>query len=173
MPTKPLLAFTTARFHCRDFVSDDSANAIASGFFADTASFEQALLWQTRRPRVNFQLTVVETATKQLIGTAGVLIESTSGGDAELVLNLSQGSRGRYAVAFEIGFGLINWAFDALSLTQLTAFISSDQTAAQKLARYANFSRIVKESEPNIQTWRLSHGTWAEHAEKLWKNHGT
>jgi RimJ/RimL family protein N-acetyltransferase len=173
MLTKPLIAFTTARFHCRDFVPEDSSNAIDLRLFGDAEEFEQILQWQASRPRVNFQLAILDSNTKQLIGTAGVLMEGTNGGDATLDLNLAQNSRGRYAVAFEIGYSLINWAFDALSLTQLTVFISSDQITVKKLAQYAKFSRVDKESETNTEKWRLSYGTWAEHAEQLWKNHGT
>jgi hypothetical protein len=172
MLTKPLEAFTTARFQCRDFVPDDCSNAVGLKVVRDTAEFAQVLQWQASRPRVNFQLAIVDVNTEQLIGTAGVLIEGTSGGDAKLVLHLAHGSQGRYAVAFEIGYGLIQWAFDALSLTQLTTFISSEQTTAKKLAAYAKFSHINKESETNLEIWRLSYGTWTEHAEKIWKNHG-
>jgi RimJ/RimL family protein N-acetyltransferase len=173
MRTKPLVAFTTARFQCRDFVPEDRANAINLNIFSEPPEFEQILQWQTSRPRVNFQLAVFEAGTEMLVGTAGVLMEGRSGGDAELILNLAYTSRGKYAVAFEIGYGLINWAFDALSLTQISVHISEKQTTSQKLAQYAKFSRVAKESETNMQIWRLSYGTWADHAEKLWKNHGT
>ncbi len=172
MLTKPLIAFTTARFQCRDFVSDESAFAISIGIFEDQGEFEQVLQWQAKRPRENFQLAIIESATAKLIGTAGVLMEGKGGGDAKLVLNLAQSTQGRYAVAFEIGYGVLNWAFDALSLTQISVHISENQSTAQKLARYAKFSHVDKDSESSMQIWHLSYGTWAEHTGKLWKNHG-
>lgn len=173
MLTKPLLAFTTARFQCRDFVPTESSQAIDLRITRSAAEFEKILEWQTNRPRVNFQFAIFDINTEQLMGTAGLLMEGTSGGDANLVLNLAASSQGRYAAAFEIGYALINWAFDALSLTQITVQISSEQTVAKKLLQYAKFSHVNHESELSQQIWRLSYGTWAEQSEKLWKHHGT
>jgi hypothetical protein len=166
MLTKPLVAFTTERFQCRDFVADDCQTSIDLKLVAGLEQFEKILQSQTQRPRVNFQLAIVDSVTEEIVGTTGVLMEGMPGGGAELIMNLSNTTRGRYAVAFEIGYGLINWAFDALSLTQLTVAISATQETAKKLVRYAGFSSTD-------QGWHLSYDTWAEHAEKLWKNHGT
>jgi hypothetical protein len=165
MLTKPLVAFTTARFQCRDFVAADCLTSIDLELVSDIEQFEKILRSQTERPRLNFQLTIVDSTTQEIIGTTGVLMEDMRGGSAKLIMNLSKASRGRYAVAFEIGYGLINWAFEALSLTQLAVVLSNSQETAKKLVQYAGFSSTDQE-------WRLSYSSWAEHAEKLWKNHG-
>jgi RimJ/RimL family protein N-acetyltransferase len=167
------IGFITARFQCRDFVSEDATNAISLKIFRDATEFSKILQWQTNRPRQNYQLAVIDIATQELIGTAGVLMEGTGGGDAKLILNLAQSSQGRYAAAFEIGYGLISWAFDSLSLTQLSVFIPSENSVSEKLAQYAKFSPVKSKSDANLQVWSLSYGTWADHAENLWKNHGT
>jgi hypothetical protein len=166
MLTKPLIAFTTARFQCRDFVTDDCQLSIDLKLVTGPEQFETILQSQVQRPRVNFQLAIIDSVTQEIVGTTGVLMEGMQGGAATLAMNLSNTTRGRYAVAFEIGYGLINWAFDALSLAQLTVDLSTTQETAKKLVRYAGFSSTN-------QGWQLSYGTWAEHAAKLWKNHGT
>jgi hypothetical protein len=165
MHSKPLLAFTTARFQCRDFVIEDCQKSIDLKLVAGIEPFEKILRSQNERPRVNFHLAIIDNASKEIVGTAGVLMEGMQGGSANLFLKLRDATRGRYAVAFEIGHGLINWAFDALSLTQLIVVLSNSQETAKKLVQYAGFSPIE-------EGWRLSYVTWTEHAEKLWKNHG-
>jgi hypothetical protein len=165
MPSKPLIAFTTTRFQCRDFVAADCQTSIDLELVSGKEQFEKILQSQDVRPRLNFQFAIIDSAAQKIIGTAGVLLEGMQGGDAKLIMNLSNANRGRYAAAFETGYGLINWAFDALSLTQLTVVLSNSQETAKKLVQYAGFSSTDQE-------WRLSYGSWAEHAEKLWKNHG-
>jgi hypothetical protein len=165
MHSKPLLAFTTARFQCSDFVIEDCQTAIDLKLVAGIEPFERILQSQNERPRVNFHLAIFDNASKKIVGTAGVQMEGMQGGGAKLFMHLSDATRGRYAAAFEIGYGLINWGFDSLSLTQLTVVLSNSQETAKKLVQYAGFS-------PTEQGWRLSYGTWTEHAEKLWKIHG-
>jgi hypothetical protein len=166
MLTKPLVAFTTARFLCRDFIADECQTSIDLKLVNGLEQFEKILQSQAQRPRVNFQLVIIDSVTQEIVGTTGVLMEGMQGGAAKLSMNLSSTTRGRYAAAFEIGYGVINWAFDALSLAQLTVDLSTTQETAKKLVRYAGFSSTD-------QTWQLSYDTWEEHAAKLWKNHGT
>jgi RimJ/RimL family protein N-acetyltransferase len=173
MPTKPLLAFSTSRFQCRDFVPDDELSAIALRLFRDLAAFEENLQSQKARPRVNFQFAIIDKTSNQLIGTAGLLIAANLGGDGNLIFNLCHSARGRYAVAFEVGYALISWAFEALSLTRITISPPNAQITGQKLARYAGFTQSGATLNDDVANWTLSCGDWEERDQKLWKNHGT
>jgi hypothetical protein len=152
----------TSRFECRDFIASDEQHAIVAQIVASAPEFQQILRWQAARPRVNYQLAVVDASTASLVGTAGVLMEGYSGGNARFLLNLAQASRGRYAVAFEIGYAMIDWAFDALSVNQLNLELAGIDDLGKRLARYAGF----------IETdagWTLSYGGWIERREQLEK----
>jgi hypothetical protein len=155
-------SIVTSRFECRDFIASDAQLAIATKIIANAADFQKTLQWQEVRPRVNYQLAVVDCATSSLVGTAGVLMEGYGGGNARFLLNLAQASRGRYAVAFEIGYAMIDWAFDALSVNQLSLELAGIDDLGKRLARYAGF----------IETdagWALSYGGWTERREQLEK----
>jgi RimJ/RimL family protein N-acetyltransferase len=155
-----MISIVSARFECRDFTpSDEIGNEELDNF----------LQWQKVRPRLNYQLAIVEKSSQTIVGSTGVLTQGLYGGKAQFLLNLSQPVRGRYAVAFEIGYAMLEWSFEALSLNELQIQIRPSDKTSERLARYAGFTQIKTSPTEEISTWTLDYGQWEERATKFRK----
>jgi RimJ/RimL family protein N-acetyltransferase len=148
----------SARFECRDFTPTDDIGSDELNTF---------LRWQKERPRLNYQLAIIEKNTQKVVGSAGILTQGLYGGKAQLILNLYQSVRGRYAVAFEIGYAILEWSFEALSLNELQVRILHSDKTSERLAQYAGFIQTKTSPTEDISTWTLSYGQWEERATKF------
>jgi RimJ/RimL family protein N-acetyltransferase len=149
---------TSARFECRDFTPNDEI---------DSDELNNFLNCQRERPRLNYQLAIVEKSSRKIVGITGVLTQGLYGGKALFVLHLNEAIRGRYAVAFEIGYAILEWSFEALSLNELQVRILHSDKTSERLAQYAGFIQTKTSPTEDISTWTLSYGQWEERATKF------
>jgi RimJ/RimL family protein N-acetyltransferase len=145
----------TNRFELRDFLA------------SDILFTSQHPIWQAARPRINYQLGVFKRTDQTPVGSAGIMMEGCRSGDAALELLLTKENRGKYAYAYEIGFALIDWAFDTLSLNNLIIENTNRVVSVDRLAAKAGFTRVKNDRSPDTPRWLLSFGQWEDTAAKL------
>jgi [ribosomal protein S5]-alanine N-acetyltransferase len=147
--------FRTHRFELRDFLP------------TDLLFTNQYAVWQAERPRKNYKLGVFNRGDQAVIGSAGIMMKRCKSGDATLELTLTEENKGKYAYAYEIGFALIEWGFEALSLNNLIIENSGQLVVVDRLAARAGFIQVANNSSPNEPRWVLSFGQWEGLASKL------
>ncbi|UBF24339.1 GNAT family N-acetyltransferase [Kovacikia minuta CCNUW1] len=124
----------TKRFILRDFVQKDEPAFLAyhaDPRYAEFCSpeevspdfthklFQRFMQWATEVPRCNYQLAIVDRCDRELIGCAGLRLDSDAAGQAELGIELAPQYWGRYAYAIEIGKALIDFGFRDLGLEEI------------------------------------------------------
>ena len=164
----------TERFLLRDFAEADRAAFLAyqadpraHAFYGpDEASpdhasrlFETFRAWASERPRLNYQLAIVQRAEPYtLIGCCGLRSGGAEPGEAELGVELAPDHWGRYGYAVEVGRALLGFGFETVGLSAITGSTVSANGRVQRLAEW--FGAEVESVRPGAE-WMASH-EWTE-----------
>ena len=164
----------TKRFLLRDFAEADRAAFLAyqadpraRAFYGpDEASpehtvslFEAFRAWASERPRLNYQLAIVQRAESHaLIGCCGLRRSGAESGEAELGVELAPDYWGRYGYAVEVGRALLGFGFERLGLDAISGSTVSANDRVQRLAEW--FGAEVESVHPGA-AWMASH-EWTE-----------
>lgn len=164
----------TKRFLLRDFAEADRAAFLAyqadprvhTFYGPDEASpehttslFEAFRAWASERPRLNYQLAIVQRAKPHaLIGCCGLRRSGSEPGEAELGVELAPDYWGRYGYAVEVGRALLGFGFERLGLDAISGSTVSANDRVQRLAEW--FGAEVESVHPGA-SWMASH-EWTE-----------
>ncbi len=163
----------TKRFLLRDFVELDRSPFLAyqadprSQIFCQpsTASLEHAThlfqtfqTWASERPRLNYQLAIVQREPYTLIGCCGLRGRGCDPGEMKLGIELAPTCWGRYAYAIEVGRALLDFGFRELQLDIISGSTVSANTRIAKLAEWIGAE--VVDSRPGA-AWMSDRG-WSE-----------
>jgi [ribosomal protein S5]-alanine N-acetyltransferase len=166
------MELTTERLLLRDFTEDDRAAFLAYQSDPRFLEFhgpgdwgpEQAsglldlfLRWQAERPRLNYQLAIVERATSTVIGCGGVRSSGFERGVAELGLELASANWGR-GLATEAARALLDLAFRGLGLR---AIVATSVTQNRRVARLVEKLGFQPTGTPSGPDWLRSRG-WSQ-----------
>jgi RimJ/RimL family protein N-acetyltransferase len=144
------MEIVTRRLLLRDFVAldrasflDYQANARSQTFYEPsdahpaqtTRLFKTFLSWADERPRLNYQLAIVQQqAPEALVGCCGLRGAQCPDGEMALGIELAPNYWGRYAYAIEVGRALLDFGFQELKLAVISG---STVSANQRIARLA------------------------------------
>lgn len=164
----------TGRFTLRDFVEADRAAFVsyqadprARAFYGpgepepeQTARlFETFRSWALERPRLNYQLAVVQRAEPHaLVGCCGLRCAKAEPGEAELGIELAPAYWGCYGYAVEIGRALLDFGFETLGLSAISGSTVSANGRVQRLAKW--FGAEVESVRPG-PAW-MAEREWSE-----------
>jgi ribosomal-protein-alanine N-acetyltransferase len=107
-------------------------------------------------PQPTFDLwPVIEKATGQIIGTAGILEKDIDGrSQYEIIYVLAKAAWGK-GFATELASSLKDYAFDELGLKRVTALIDPDNVKSEMVATKIGFRCEKDTIRPNGKTMRL------------------
>jgi [ribosomal protein S5]-alanine N-acetyltransferase len=164
----------TKRFLLRDFVESDQsafldyqADLRNQAFYRPNGSspdcalrlFEIFQAWAGERPRLNYQLAIVQRQEPYaLVGCCGLRGMSFLAGEMELGLELAPAYWGRYAYAIEVGRALLDFGFRELQLDMISVQTVSANTRIAKLAEWMGAEIVA--IRPGA-AWMSDHG-WSE-----------
>ena len=142
----------TRRFLLRDFVESDrsafldyQADPRNLAFYSPNESspdhplrlFEMFQAWAGERPRLNYQLAIVQRQKPYaLVGCCGLRGRSFAAGEMELGLELAPTYWGHYAYAIEVGRALLDFGFRELQLDAISGPTISANIRIAKLAKW-------------------------------------
>jgi [ribosomal protein S5]-alanine N-acetyltransferase len=99
--------------------------------------FEMFQTWANDRPRLNYQLAIVQRQKPYaLVGCCGLRGSSLTTGEMELGLELAPDYWGRYAYAIEVGRALLDFGFGELKLEAISGSTISANTRIARLAEW-------------------------------------
>ena len=164
----------TGRFLLRDFIEADRAAFVsyqadprARAFYGpaepgpDQADrlFETFRSWARERPRLNYQLAIVQRAEPHaLVGCCGLRRAGAEPGEAELGIELAPAYWGRYGYAVEVGRALLDFGFGTLGLDAVSGSTVSANGRVQRLAAW--FGAEVASVRPGA-AW-MAEREWSE-----------
>lgn len=178
------MEIVTKRFLLRDFIKEDEPSFFA--YHADpryaefcapeevAPSHTRELLdlfgqWAAERPRLNYQLAIVNRRNSQdLIGCCGLRRERHGSDKAEIGIELAPQFWGRYAYAIEVGNAVIELGFRDLGLKEIRGISVSANLRVARLAHRYGFVAIGTRPSPDwmcargwSQTeWQLTRESW-------------
>uniref|UniRef100_B8HSQ3 N-acetyltransferase domain-containing protein n=1 Tax=Cyanothece sp. (strain PCC 7425 / ATCC 29141) TaxID=395961 RepID=B8HSQ3_CYAP4 len=124
-----------------------------------TRLFDTFLKWAADRPRINYQLAIVQRQEPEaLVGCCGLRGVQCPVGEMELGIELSPAYWGRYAYAIEVGRALLDFGFRELQLDVISGSTVSANTRIAKLAQWIGAE--VVDIRPGA-TWMSGRG-WSE-----------
>ncbi|MEH2041499.1 GNAT family N-acetyltransferase [Nostoc sp.] len=175
----------TRRFLLRDFVEldrspflDYQADPRNLRFYGpDEASpehatrlFETFQRWAADRPRLNYQLAIVQRQEPDtLIGCCGLRGMECEAGEMELGIELAPTYWGRYAYAIEVGRALLDFGFRELGLEVISGSTVSANARSNRLAEW--FGAEVVAIRPG-SSWMSARGWNEVHwriAKEMWE----
>jgi RimJ/RimL family protein N-acetyltransferase len=178
------MEIVTKRFILRDFTKEDEPAFFAyhadpryAAFCAPeevAPSHTRELLnlfrqWAAQRPRLNYQLAIVDRRNSQeLIGCGGLRREDYGADRAELGIELAPQFWGRYAYAIEVGKALIEFGFQELRLKEIRGVSVSANVRVARLAQRYGFvavgthpgSNWIDERGWSQIEWQLTRKSW-------------
>lgn len=178
------MEIVTKRFLLRDFIKKDEPSFLAyhanpryAEFCAPeevTPSYTHELLrlfeqWAVERPRLNYQLAIVDRRNSQeLIGCGGLRREGYDSHTGELGIELAPQFWGRYAYAIEVANALIEFGFRELGLKEIRGVSVSANLRIARLAHRYGFVAVGTRPTPDwmcergwSQTeWQLTRESW-------------
>lgn len=176
----------TRRFLLRDFVEldrspflDYQADPRNLRFYEpDQASpehatrlFETFQRWAADRPRLNYQLAIVQRQEPYaLIGCCGLRGMECETGEMELGIELAPTYWGRYAYAIEVGRALLDFGFRELGLEVISGSTVSANVRINRLAEW--FRAEVVAIRPG-SSWMSARGRNEVHwriAREMWEH---
>lgn len=168
------MEIVTKRFLLRDFVELDRFPFLAyqadprSQIFCKpspgslehvTRLFETFQTWASERPRLNYQLAIVQRHEPYtLVGCCGLRGSGCDTGEMELGIELAPTYWGRYAYAIEVGRALLDFGFRELQLDIISGSTVSANTRIARLAEWIGAE--VTDIRPGA-AWMSDHG-WSE-----------
>jgi [ribosomal protein S5]-alanine N-acetyltransferase len=168
------MEIVTRRFLLRDFVDSDrspfldyQADPRNLRFYRpDEASpehagrlFETFQRWASDRPRLNYQLAIVQRQEPyMLVGCCGLRGMECEAGEMELGIELAPTYWGRYAYAIEVGSALLDFGFGELKLDTISGPTVSANARINRLAEW--FGAEVVTIRPG-SSWMSARG-WSE-----------
>ncbi len=179
------MEIVTRRFLLRDFVESDRSPFLE--YQADprnqifyepsTASpehatrlFETFQMWASERPRLNYQLAIVQRQEPYaLVGCCGLRGRGCDTGEMELGIELAPTYWGRYAYAIEVGRALLDFGFRELQLDVISGSSVSANTRIARLAEWMGAEVVairlagatwMSERGWNEVEWRITTKQW-------------
>ncbi|MBW4462731.1 MAG: GNAT family N-acetyltransferase [Nodosilinea sp. WJT8-NPBG4] len=178
------MEIVTRRFLLRDFVEldrpsflDYQADPRSRAFYEPSdASAEQAthlfdtfLSWAADRPRINYQLAIVQRQEpKALVGCCGLRGAQCPVGEMELGIELAPNYWGGYAYAIEVGRALLDFGFRELNLNVISGSTISANKRIARLAEWVGAEVVaIRSGSPwmsergwNEVDWRITKEQW-------------
>jgi [ribosomal protein S5]-alanine N-acetyltransferase len=178
------MELATRRFLLRDFVQSDrsafldyQADPRSLAFYGPVESnpdhairlFEMFQAWACDRPRLNYQLAIVQRYEPYaLIGCCGLRGLSLATGEMELGLELAPTYWGRYAYAIEVGRALLDFGFGELQLDVISGPTVSANTRIAKLAEWVGAEVVsirpgaawMRDRGWSEVNWRITREQW-------------
>jgi [ribosomal protein S5]-alanine N-acetyltransferase len=168
------MEIVTKRFLLRDFVESDrspflnyQADPRSQIFYEpseashenSTRLFETFCTWASERPRLNYQLAVVQRREPYvLVGCCGLRGRGCNQGEMELGIELAPDSWGRYAYAIEVGRALLDFGFRELRLDLISGSTVSANVRIVRLAEWIGAEVVaIRQGSP----WMSERG-WSE-----------
>jgi [ribosomal protein S5]-alanine N-acetyltransferase len=164
----------TKRFLLRDFIEldrspflDYQADPRNLGFYEPGEArqghasrlFETFQTWAADRPRLNYQLAIVQKQEPYtLIGCCGLRGMECKAGEMELGIELAPNYWGRYAYAIEIGSALLDFGFKELMLDVISGPTVNANARINRLAEW--FGAEVVAIRPG-SSWMSARG-WSK-----------
>lgn len=179
------MEIVTRRFLLRDFIETDRPMFLAyqadprnlAFYGPDEARpehaaslFETFQSWASARPRLNYQLAIVQRHEQHtLIGCCGLRTIGHPPGEAELGIELAPEYRGRHGYAIEIGRGLVAFGFRELNLDGISGPTVSANARISRLAEWFGAEVTATRPGPSWMTergwsevdWRITRERWA------------
>jgi [ribosomal protein S5]-alanine N-acetyltransferase len=178
------MEIVTRRFLLRDFVDSDrspfldyQADPRNLRFYGpDEASpehagrlFETFQRWAVDRPRLNYQLAIVQRQRPYaLVGCCGLRGMECEAGKMELGIELAPTYWGRYAYAIEVGSALLDFGFSELRLDTISGPTVSENARINRLAKWFGAEVVSIRSGPSWMSargwsevdWRITRERW-------------
>lgn len=180
------MEIATKRFLLRDFVKSDrsafldyQADPRSLAFYGPNESspdralrlFEMFQAWACDRPRLNYQLAIVQRQEPYaLIGCCGLRGISFAVGEMELGLELAPNYWGHYAYAIEVGKALLNFGFRELQLDVISGPTVSANTRIARLVEWMGGEVVAIRPGPDWMRdrgwsevdWRMTRSQWEQ-----------
>ncbi len=175
------MLMTTRRFAIRDFTPADAAAFVA--YHADprfrrrageaVAPSAQALLnnfatWVAEKPRLNYQLAVVERNGEALVGCCGLREVRDR---AEFGIEMAPDFWGRHGAAIEIIGAMVAFGFGTLGLHEIYGMTTDSNFRAARLASWFGAVEVRRHprsgpvggpgSDAGVE-WCITRGAWLE-----------
>jgi [ribosomal protein S5]-alanine N-acetyltransferase len=174
----------TKRFLLRDFMASDRSAFLAYqadprnlAFYnphesnPDRAArlFELFQTWADDRPRLNYQLAIVQQRSPHaLVGCGGLRSINNATNEMELGIELAPTYWGGYAYAIEIGMALLDFGFRELKLEMISGSTVSANAKIARLAEWAGAEVVaicpggswMSERGWNEVKWRMTRSQW-------------
>lgn len=178
------MEIVTKRFLLRDFTQEDEPAFFAyhaDPRYAEFCAPEEVALshtrellslfgqWAAERPRLNYQLAIVDRRNSQeLIGCGGLRREGYGADQAELGIELAPQFWGRYAYTIEVANALIEFGFHELRLKEIRGVSVSANVRVARLAQRYGFVTIGTRPTPDWMCargwsqieWQLTRESW-------------
>ncbi|MBD1873841.1 GNAT family N-acetyltransferase [Nodosilinea sp. FACHB-131] len=178
------MEIVTKRFLLRDFVEldrpsflDYQADPRSQAFYEPgdagaeqaTRLFDTFLGWATDRPRINYQLAIVQQQEPEaLVGCCGLRGAQCPAGEMELGIELAPNCWGRYAYAIEVGRALLDFGFRELKLDVISGSTISANKRIARLAEWIGAEVVaIRSGSPWMSErgwkevdWRITKEQW-------------
>ncbi|AFZ05086.1 hypothetical protein Osc7112_0481 [Oscillatoria nigro-viridis PCC 7112] len=179
-----MIKIVTKRFLLRDFVDADrspfleyQADPRNQTFYEPAQStpdraarlFEMFQAWADDRPRLNYQLAIVQRQEPYaLVGCCGLRGELCETGEMEFGLELAPAYWGRYAYAIEAGRALLDFGFTELDLKAISGSTVSANTRIARLAEWIGAEVVATRPGSSWMSdrgwsevdWRIARAQW-------------
>ncbi|HEY9906677.1 MAG TPA: GNAT family N-acetyltransferase [Thermosynechococcaceae cyanobacterium] len=178
----------TRRFLLRDFIESDRAPFLdyqadprGQTFYEPVQAipeqaarlFESFQMWASARPRLNYQLAIVQRQEPYaLVGCCGLRRTEGSPREMKLGIELAPTYWGRYAYAIEVGCALLDFGFRELRLDVISGSTVSANVRISRLAEWIGAEVVAM--RPG-SSWMSERG-WSEvdwQITKEWWQHRT
>jgi len=179
-----MIKIVTKRFLLRDFVDSDrspfleyQADPRNQTFYEPDQSspdhaarlFEMFQAWAGDRPRVNYQLAIVQRQEPYaLLGCCGLRGRLSETGEMEFGLELAPAYWGRYAYAIEVGRALLDFGFRELDVKAISGSTVSANTRIARLAEWIGAEVVATRPGSSWMSdrgwsevdWRIARAQW-------------
>jgi [ribosomal protein S5]-alanine N-acetyltransferase len=141
--------------------------------------FELFQTWAGDRPRLNYQLAIVQRQSSHaLVGCGGLRSINNRTGEMELGIELAPTYWGGYAYAIEIGIALLDFGFWELKLETISGSTVSANAKIARLAEWAGAEVVaicpggswMSERGWNEVKWQMTRSQWEIRKLKRWRD---